>query len=142
MFEVKSDMIHKIGFDSTTPGLGRGYLVVQFANFKAYGYQNVEWCDYLLLANAPSIGAVFSAHIKETYKGELLTPNDDHAVIPTELSSTKETFEVDRSPKTFDQLVNERLTEASGVPMLDVMGVDTATSKVGKVSSITHRKKK
>lgn len=136
MFEVKSEMIHKIGFDYATPGDGCGFLVVQFANnFKAYGYQNVLWTDYFELANAVSVGSAFVKHIKDEYKGELLSSGDQHLVAQTELSAQQskaavDTFEVGRASSS----------RADDVPFLDVMGVDSDRG-VGKMSSTVRRKK-
>ena len=117
LFEVKSEMIHKIGFDATTPGIDRGYLVVQFANnFKAYAYVDVPWSDYLQLMNAPSIGAAFILLIRDKYKGELITPQDTHLVSQTELSVQSDVHPAEpRSTRRSDD-----------VPMLDVMGADSS----------------
>lgn len=130
MFEVKSDMIHKIGFDSQTPGVDHGCMVVQFANFKAYIYNDVSWSDFLQLMNAPSIGAAFNLLIRDKYKGELITPKDTHLVEQTALTKLDEVVVTPRGGGS----------EPSGeLPFLDVMGVDSS-SKVGKVSSVRRKK--
>jgi hypothetical protein len=117
MLEVHSDMIHKVGFDATTPGVDRGYMVIQFAiNFKVYGYVDVAWSDYLQFLNAPSIGSAFNLLIRDKYKGEPLAPKDTHLVEPSALSE-RETFVVSR-----DSAVNH----GGDLPFLDVMGVDLA----------------
>lgn len=122
MLEVKSDMIHKVGFDSTTPGVSQGYLVVQFAsNLKAYGYQNVAWSDYLQMINAPSIGAAFNLLIKDKYPGDLLTVEDGHAVVPTELSKAQ-TWEVGKVGAISNYASTpDDFSQSSGVPLFDVM---------------------
>jgi len=123
MFEVVgSNMIHKIGFDPTTPGVEAGYLVVQFANLDAWGYSNVAYFDALQVMNAESIGTAFNTLIKGKYKGEPLNAvKDTHIVNPGAVSKPK--------PKEGDEL-----------PMLDVVGVDSSAG-VGKVSSVQTKQR-
>lgn len=89
MLQVDSDMIHKIGFDSQLPGVSHGYMVVQFKNLQTYGYEDVEWSDYLQLLNAPSIGAAFTTLVRKKYKSVLLTENDTHVVATKSLDAPK-----------------------------------------------------
>lgn len=100
MFEVTgSNMIHKIGFDPTTPGVDRGYLVVQFANLDAYGYADVSYFDVLMLLNAESTGSAFHTLIKSKYKGEPLNvQKDTHIVNPDAVSQKPKPKEVDELP--------------------------------------------
>jgi len=122
MYEVpagSSNMIHKIGYDPTSPGVDAGYLVVQFANLDAYGYADVAYFDVLMLMNAPSIGTAFNTIIKGKYKGTPIVKKDTHVVNPADMSKPK--------PRETDEL-----------PMLDVIGVDSSAG-IGKVTS--RRKK-
>lgn len=136
MLEVQSSMIHKIGFDAMTPGVDRGYLVVQFAsNLQVYGYLDVAWSDYLQMLNSPSVGDAFNQLIRSKYKSELLSDKDSHLVDQKTLSSpgSRETFEVQARPGNVTKSNDE-------VPFLDVIGVDSS-SKVGKLTSAPRRKK-
>lgn len=100
MFEVTgSNMIHKIGFDPTTPGVDRGYLVVQFTNFDAWAYADVAYFDALAVMNAESVGTAFNSIIKGKYKAELLhTEKDSHIVNPDAVSRKPKPKEVDEIP--------------------------------------------
>jgi hypothetical protein len=112
MFEVQSNMIHKLGFDMDTPGAGTGYLVVQFANLDAYGYADVTWRDYLTLLNAVSVGNAFNEIVK-------LGVTDTHVV----------------GEETLKAKAQKATKEAKDdLPMLDVMGDEPkkVTSKARK----------
>jgi hypothetical protein len=119
MFEVQSNMIHKLGFDMDTPGAGTGYLVVQFANLDAYGYADVTWRDYLTLLNAVSVGNAFNEIVKLKYKGVKLGVTDTHVV----------------GEETLKAKAQKATKEAKDdLPMLDVMGDEPkkVTSKARK----------
>lgn len=121
MFEVaKSNVVHKIGFDPTMPGVDRGYLVVQFANFDVVAYMDVAYFDALMLMNAESVGVAFHSIIKPKYKSIALSKRDSHVVNADDMSKPK--------PKEVDEL-----------PMLDVVGVDSHTG-IGKVTSVRRKK--
>jgi hypothetical protein len=79
MYPVESKVIHKFGFDWQTPGVDRGYLVIQFTNMSVYGYADVLWSDFLAFVNAESPGTAFHGVIKK-YKSVQLTDGDGHIV--------------------------------------------------------------
>lgn len=91
VFEVtSSDMIHKIGYDPATPGIDRGFLLVQFSNLDVYGYKDVTFVDYVQLLNAPSVGAYFTSCIKTKYTAEPISRTKDARVVnPADVTQPK-----------------------------------------------------
>jgi len=114
MFEVQSNMIHKVGFDPATPGGEHGYLAIQFANFDVYAYENVPYAIALALLNAVSIGEAFNKLIKNEFKGvKLHSERDNHIVNAADV----------KAPPKKDE---------DEVPLLDMADAPPSSKKRGK----------